>query len=281
VLISLNLRRCAIWAAIGHSVFVIALPGQTPPRDTTRRDTARVATLEAIRSTATRIERELFDSKPNVGRLSVSARELSAAPKMFSEADLLRSVQLLPGVEARNDFNAGLNVRGGEADQNLVLLDGYPIYNPFHLGGLFGTFIDPTVSRVDLFTGGFAAPYGGRLSSVLDVRSASEYRPGLHGTANLSLIASTASVGSPLDGGAGSWMVAGRRTYIDKAVELVTPERLPYDFQDVQSHVEYAFSNGLRIASTGYIGHDAFAYNEGSDSATFSWGKSVLGASVW
>src|SRR6185503_18040600 len=113
-------------------------------------DTSNVTTLPAMRSEGSRIEREMFDDKPNVGRLVVGSKELSAAPRFFSEADVLRAVQLLPGVEARNDFNAGMNVRGGESDQNLVLLDGYPIYSPFHLGGLFGTFIGPTVGRVDL-----------------------------------------------------------------------------------------------------------------------------------
>lgn len=282
----LRLIACVPGLCLASSFATAAGAQVTPPvrdtvrRDSTRRDTTRITTLEAIRSEATRIERQLFDEKPNVGRLSISGKELSAAPKMFSEADLLRAVQLLPGVEARNDFNAGLNIRGGEADQNLVLLDGYPIYNPFHLGGLFGTFVEPTVGRVDLFTGGFPAPYGGRLSSVLDVGSATEERPGVHGTANVSLIASSGSVGSPIRNGAGSWMVAARRTYIDKAVEMLTPERMPYDFQDAQSHLRYSFGNGLRLAATAYMGHDAFDYNEDSDSASFSWGNRVFGATI-
>ena len=128
-------------------------------------------TLPAVHSDTTRLERRLFESKPNVSNLSFSARELRSAPRFFAEADVLRSLQLMPGVEARNDFTAGMNVRGGEADQNLILLDGYPVYNPFHFGGLFGTFIDPAVGRVDMLTGGFPAPYGERLSSVMNVRS--------------------------------------------------------------------------------------------------------------
>jgi hypothetical protein len=278
---TIGLLRLTIAIGLGLPLAARAGAQATPPvRDTTRRDTTRITTLEAIRSEATRVERQLFDEKPNVGRLSISGKELSAAPKMFSEADLLRAVQLLPGVEARNDFNAGLNVRGGEADQNLVLLDGYPIYNPFHLGGLFGTFVEPTVGRVDLFTGGFPAPYGGRLSSVLDVGSATEERPGVHGTANVSLIASSGSVGSPIRNGAGSWMIAARRTYIDKAIDLLTPGRMPYDFQDAQSHVRYSFGNGLRVAATAYLGHDAFDYNESGDSASFSWGNRVFGTTI-
>src|SRR5204862_692995 len=100
------------------------------------------------------------------------------------------------GVEARNDFSAGLNVRGGEADQNLILLDGYPIFNPFHLGGLFGTFIDGAVGDLELRTGGFPAQFGGRLSSILDVKSAEETRAGLHGSATISMLSTNATLGS-------------------------------------------------------------------------------------
>jgi len=98
-------------------------------------------------------------------------------------------------VTARNDYSVGMNVRGGEADQNLVLLDGYPIYNPFHMGGLFGAFVEPMVDRVDFMTGGFPAAYGGRLSSVLDVHSAVEPRAGTHGRADVSMIATTVALG--------------------------------------------------------------------------------------
>ncbi len=256
---------------------------QTPP-DTVKRDTTRVTTLGPMRTEASRIERQIFDQIPAVGRLSVGAEELKAAPRFFSEADLLRTVQLLPGVEARNDFSAGMNVRGGEADQNLVLLDGYPIYNPFHLGGLFGTFVEPMVGRVEVFTGAFPASYGNRLSSVLDVRSATEARQGVHGTANISLIASQMSLGSSFATGMGSWKVAGRRTYIDQAVKTLTPEEMPYDFRDLQGHLVREFSNGLRFSMTAYAGHDQFRFvdqqTENRDEWEFSWGNRVFGTTV-
>ncbi len=152
--------------------------------DTTRvelRLQAEAQVLNAVRTEARPIDRELFDSRPAVGTVQITARAAEGVPKL-GEPDVLRIVQLLPGVEARNDFSTGFNVRGGEADQNLILLDGYPIYNPFHVGGLFSTFIDPTVGDITLMTGGFPARYGSRLSSVLDVHSADEARAGLHGT---------------------------------------------------------------------------------------------------
>ncbi len=221
-------------------------------------DTARVelrlepeaAVLGAVKTEARPIERDAFDTRPSVGTVQITSRAAEGVPK-FGEPDIIRVVQLLPGVEARNDFSTGLNVRGGEADQNLIQIDGYPIYNPFHLGGLFSTFIDPTVSDVQLLTGGFPARYGGRLSSVLDVRSADETRSGIHGDADLSVIASTLELGSAFDQGKGSWMIAGRRTYADEFVKLISTNQLPYHFRDEQGHVSFAFSPSTQAHGNG------------------------------
>src|SRR5512143_1021053 len=201
-----------------------------PANDTVRVELSletEAAVLNAVRTEARSVDRELFEARPNVGTVQLTSRAREGVPK-FGEPDIIRIVQLLPGVEARNDFSTGLNVRGGEADQNLILLDGYPIYNPFHLGGLFSTFIDPTVRDLTLMTGGFPARYGGRLSSVLDVHSMDEVRPGVHGAAELSLLATTAQVGGSFANAKGSWSLAGRRTYADKFVELISSNELPY-----------------------------------------------------
>ena len=237
-------------------------------------------TLPAVHSDTTRVERKLFESKPNVSNLSFSARELRSAPRFFAEADVLRSLQLMPGVEARNDFTAGMNVRGGEADQNLILLDGYPVYNPFHFGGLFGTFIDPAVGRVDMLTGGFPAPYGGRLSSVMNVRSTEDERRGVHGTAEVSLIASTLSLGGAL--GTGSWLVAGRRTYADQAINLVRKNAFPYHFYDLETHVAQTLPGGIQVAVTAYGGDDLlhFESTQAGERQRIVWGNRVVGTTL-
>jgi hypothetical protein len=241
----------------------------------------RPVMLPTVRTEAPRPERRLFETKPNVSALSVTSRELTSAPRFFAEADVLRSLQLMPGVEARNDYTAGMNVRGGEADQNLVLLDGYPVYNPFHFGGLFGTFIDPAVSRVDMLTGGFPAPYGGRLSSVLNVRSAEDDRHGLHGTSEVSLVASTLSLGGALGSG-GSWLVAGRRTYADQAINLVKKNAFPYHFFDLETHVAHTLPGGLRLAVTGYGGDDLLHFESTTEGERQDvlWGNRVVGATL-
>ena len=259
--------------------------------DTTRvelRLAAEAALLGPVRTEARAVDREAFEARPNVGTVQLTARAAEGVPR-FGEPDVIRVVQLLPGVEARNDFSTGLNVRGGEADQNLILLDGYPIYNPFHLGGLFSTFMVPTVRDLTLMTGGFPARYGGRLSSVLDVHSADEPRAGVHGTAEVSLLATTAALGGAFAGGKGSWTLAGRRTYADKFVELISTNTLPYHFRDEQAHASYAFTPSAHLSFTIYNGRDALDANlaslgdsssAGAGTIRFGWGNTVAGATL-
>jgi hypothetical protein len=248
--------------------------------DTTRRDTTRrVQTLPAVETRAARPERQTFEQKPNVGAVSITASELTSAPRFFGEADVLRAIRLLPGVNARNDYSVGMNVRGGEADQNLVLLDGYPIYNPFHMGGLFGAFVEPMVDRVDFLTGGFPAAYGGRLSSVLDVRSKTEPRSGLHGRADVSLIATTVGVGSGMQQGEGTWTVAVRRTYADRVADWFG-ETLPYHFYDAQAHVVSRLPRDWKLAITLYGNEDDLLQAEADETWKINWGNKLAGATL-
>ena len=272
-----RLRRCCLGALVlSHSA--VALPAQARPADTAA---TRPVRLPAVHTTAKLLERERFEQKPNVAAVSLESPALRAVPRFLSEGDVLRVVQLLPGVQARNDYSTGLNVRGGEADQNLILLDGYPIYNPFHLGGLFGTFIDPAVGRIDMLTGGFPAAYGGRLSSVLDVRSMEESRRGVHGTAEASLISSSLSLGGAMGDGKGSWLVAARRTYADKAADMYQRNSLPYHFRDAQAHVVRDLFGGVRLAVTAYDGLDRLdVKTNGNEDYWLSWGNRVLGATL-
>ncbi|MEO9034900.1 MAG: carboxypeptidase regulatory-like domain-containing protein [Gemmatimonadaceae bacterium] len=261
--------------------------------DTTRVDfklETEAALLGAVKTQARPVDRDLFDNRPGVGTVQMTAHAAEGVPK-FGEPDVLRIVQLLPGVEARNDFSTGLNVRGGESDQNLILIDGYPIYNPFHVGGLFSTFIDPTVADVTLMTGGFPARYGGRLSAVLDVRSAEDVQSGIHGTEELSVLASTLEFGGAFDHGKGSWMIAGRRTYADKFVDLISTQKLPYHFRDEQAHFAYSFTPSTKLSFTVYDGRDdlnasvaQFGDSTNNDPSggqfEFGWGNAVLGATL-
>lgn len=261
-------------------LLAVGKPGsaQEPPRDTARPPAVRLPTIE---TTAPRPEREAYETKPDVGTIRLKPGELTASPRFFGESDILRAVRTLPGVNARNDYSVGMNVRGGEADQNLVLLDGYPVYNPFHMGGLFGAFVEPMVDRIDFLTGAFPAAYGGRLSSVLDVRSAKEPRPKVHGRVDVSFIATTLALGRGMQNGQGTWTVAARRTYADKFADLYERGSLPYHFHDAQAHITRVLPGRLRWSATAYANTDKMVMdNSGTDDVDLDWGNRILGTTL-
>jgi hypothetical protein len=255
--------------------------------------------LAPVNTIAKTPERGRFEEQATPSVVSISGAEVRRVPAI-GETDVLRSVALLPGVIARNDFSAGFNVRGGEADQNLVLLDGIPIYNPFHLGGLFGTFIDKAVSGVDVITGAFPTRYGGRLSSVLDVKSLEETRRGAHGTAEISMLSSSLFSGGSLATGKMSWNFAVRRTYADKVVEWIRGSNdFPYHFSDAQFHGRLLLPKGGTLGLTAYVGKDLLYHKEepsqvvafptpgepepsddDEESVTFDWGNRIAGLTL-
>lgn len=246
--------------------------------------TASTTELRAVRVEAQATERAQFLGNAPPGVVSVTGQVVRQLP-VIGEPDVLRVVQLLPGVVATNDFTAGYNVRGGESDQNLVLLDGFPLYNPFHLGGLFGTFIDETVASFELMPGVFPARHGGRLSSVLTVQPKAEERSGVHGKASVSLLASTLALGGTMRGKT-SWNVAARRTYADKFLALFSDRQLPYWFTDLQAHVRHALPGGGALSLTGYWGSDVLdaslatfgdSSQAGGGRLQFDWGNRLVG----
>jgi hypothetical protein len=280
---TLQLRAVGLVEA---EVPVTVRAGETTFVDVAMRSSA--VSLEAVRIDAAAAEREAFVSKPNVGSLGLTARAMQAVPRL-GEADPMRVIAMTPGVQSRNDFSTGFNVRGGESDQNLILLDEYPIYNPFHLGGLFSTFIASATRNVQLYNGAFPSRYGGRLSSVIDVQSKEDPRPGVHGSADVSMLASTLSAGGAI-GDRGTWMVAGRRTYADQVAKVFTDDDVPYYFRDEQAHVAFELPRALRLTATLYDGRDVLdgSFGQISDSSTdasdgrffLDWGNLVAGATL-
>jgi len=258
--------------------------------------------LAPVRTVAKAPERVRFEEQATPSVVTITGNEVRRVPAI-GETDVLRSVALLPGVVARNDFSAGFNVRGGEADQNLVLLDGIPIYNPFHLGGLFGTFIDKAVSGVDVITGAFPSRYGGRLSSVIDVKSLEETRRGAHGAAEVSLLSSSVFGGGGVSDGRLSWNFAARRTYADKVVQWLRGRNdFPYHFQDAQFRGRFLLPSGGSLGLTAYAGKDLLyhvdddvteggvidgpngpiivAVDDEDETVKFDWGNRVVGLTL-
>jgi hypothetical protein len=246
--------------------------------------------LEAMRTEAERTPEQAQARAPAGPTVtSLGAREMAVIPAV-GETDVLRAASLLPGIAARNDFWAGFNVRGGESDQTQVRLDGMPVFSPFHLGGLFSTFIPEAVRGVEARAGALPASHGGRLSGALDVESSNDAREGVHGAVDLSVISATAKLGGALGKG-GSWNVAARRTYADALADVVMePGAFPYHFQDAQLHVARATPRGGTLRLTAYAGLDLLNPTsstntdalgaEGSNTFRFDWGNRLVGLAL-
>jgi len=239
--------------------------------------------LPAYDAVARSADRERFEDQAQVSTRSLDIGDIRAVPGL-AESDLLRTVQLMPGVVARNDFSVGLNVRGGDADQNLVLLDGQVVFNPFHLGGLVSTFADDAVEGLEFLAGGFPARYGGRLASVLDISQRDGNPERVHGSAAVSLLSSKLSLNGPLPGGAGTWIIAGRRTYADKVVSALSSEEFPYHFQDLVGRVTLPRVLGGVLSATAFTSGDYFhvvlseaTTGQASRDFRFNWGNGVAG----
>jgi len=242
-------------------------------------------TLAPLNAVARSPERERFEEAAQVSTRSLDVRDIRVTPGL-AESDLLRTVQLLPGVVARNDYSVGLNVRGGDADQNLVLLDGQVVFNPFHLGGLVSTFADDAVQGLDFVAGGFPARYGGRLASVLDVAQRDGGSDGVHGSAAASLLSSKLALDGPLPGGAGTWLVAARRTYADGLVAALSSEEFPYHFQDLVGRITLPHVFGGVLSATGFASGDYFRLTlseattgQSEQDFRFDWGNGLAGLS--
>jgi len=245
-------------------------------------------------------QRERYERSGGVTVQEMNRQELKAIPGV-AEPDPMKSVEVLPGVTRVSDFTAAFNVRGGSADQNLILLDGMPIFNPFHAMGLFSVFNGDMVQRAELHSGGFPAEFGGRTSSVLRVES--DLGDGELGVdAGVSLIASRAAVKGGLSEdlrerlglASARWRVSGRRSYLDVLTRPFLNAPFPYRLNDLQGAFEAWTRNGDRVRITGYSGRDIIdiadlailggdATDEPPDISIFNtewrWGNDAVGAS--
>ncbi len=190
--------------------------------------------------------------------IKVTQAQLQSLPTL-AEADIFRTLQALPGVLQASEFSTGLIIRGGNTDQNLILLDGITVYNPSHLGGVFSNFIVEAVKEANLTKGGFNAEYGGRLSAVLDVISREGNRNKIKLKTDISLLSAKATAEGPFYKGA--WLISGRRTYFDKVFEALNFNGIPpYYFYDIQGHAFTDLTYKDRISVSFYNGIDDFEY---------------------
>jgi hypothetical protein len=198
--------------------------------------------------------RERFERIAQTSTVTLEPVEMKTIPGV-AEPDVARTIQLLPGTVAKHDFSAGLNVRGGENDQNLIRLDGVPVFNPTHIGGLFGTFDPNALRSAEFITGGFPAGYGGRLSSVLDLSVKDGARDvGAQGA--VSVLSAKLLLEGPVPGTSATYLIGGRRTYADQLADNFTDDPFTYYFLDGIAKVTLPLGRGASLSATGYWGHD-------------------------
>ncbi len=204
-------------------------------------------------------EKVIRQFKLQPSRITITTREIKALPAI-AEPDLFRTLQALPGVLSPSEFSTGLVIRGGNTDQNLILLDGITVYNPSHLGGVFSNFILDAVKDAELIKGGYNAEYGGRLSAVLNVTSREGNRNQFEGHSSISLLSAQTTLEGPSYKGA--WLVAARRTYFDQVLKSTDINVPPYYFYDLQGHVFMDLSSKDRINVSFYSGLDNLVFSD-------------------
>lgn len=204
-----------------------------------------------------------IQERTQMSSIEVPMKQLESLPVLLGEKDVIKTLQLLPGVQSGGEGGSGMYVRGGGPDQNLILLDGVPIYNASHLFGFFSIFTPEAINNVTLTKGGFPARYGGRLSSVLDIRMKDGNMKKIHGNISTGLIATKLMLEGPLIKDKASFVVSGRRTYIDLLARpfMNSESKFGYYFYDLTGKLNYKFSDKDRIFVSGYFGQDK-AYGE-------------------
>lgn len=219
-------------------------------------------------------------SNINPGNLELSMNDIKKLPVLFGEKDPIKILQLLPGIKSSGEGNSGFHVRGGTSDQNLVLLDEAIVYNPSHMLGFFSTFNADAIKDLSIYKGGMPAQYGGRLSSVLDIRmndgNNQKYKVG----GGIGLIASRISVEGPIVEDKSSFLITGRRTYADMFLKLSDDPSLNGNtlyFYDLNAKANFKFSPTDRLFLSGYFGRDVFGLQStfgidwGNATGTLRW----------
>jgi len=221
-------------------------------------------------------------TKAQMGTETINMSAISKVPVIFGEKDLLKTIQLLPGVKSAGEGNSGFFVRGGGADQNLILLDEAPVYNATHLLGFFSTFNSDAIKDATIIKGNSSSQYGGRLSSVLDVKMKEGNNQDYTVNGGIGLISSKVSIEGPLQKNKSSFILSGRRTYADmflKATEKFK-DNILY-FYDLNAKANYQINAKNKVYISGYFGRDElglgqdFGIDWGNKTGTIRWNKII------
>ena len=237
--------------------------------------------LDAVVVSAERDDANVTSTEMGVEKINV--KDIEAIPVFFGEKDILKTIQLLPGVKSAGEGSSGFFVRGGAADQNLVLLDGAPVYNASHLLGFFSVFNSDALKDVKLYKGTAPSKFGGRLSSVMDIKMKEGNLKRFSASGGLGLISSRLTLEGPIVKNKGSFILSGRRTYADLFLKLANDSIQPLAdkttlfFYDLNAKANYRLGDKDRIFISGYFGRDKFGID---DQFGFDWGN-LTGTMRW
>lgn len=248
---------------------------------------ATVNQLEEVVVSARRQE-DYVSRSAQMSQIEIPIQQIKKIPAFFGEKDVLKVLQLMPGVQKGTEGQTGLYVRGGGPDQNLIILDDAVVYNANHLFGFFSIFNSDALKSVELTKGGFPARYGGRLSSVLEMNMKEGSKEKLHGEGGIGLISSRLTLEGPISKGKSSFLVSGRRTYIDiLARPLIARQQRGdesqvkpgYYFYDLNAKINYDLGAKDKVYLSGYFGRDRFYVSESSSTsqndAGLNWGNAT------
>ncbi len=244
--------------------------------------TPRAIALDSVFVVAEHLE--TIEKKTEMSTIEIPIRQLKMLPALLGEVDVIKSIQLLPGVQSGSEGSSGLYVRGGAPDQNLILLDGAPVYNVSHLFGFFSVFNADAVKNIKLIKGGFPARYGGRLSSVVEINMKEGNNQEFNAQATIGLISSRFMLEGPFKKDKTSFIVTARRTYVDVLMKPFLNDEDGnggYYFTDVNAKVNHIFSSKNRLYLSLYTGLDKFYFDDqqnesfdtSSEKGDLKWGN--------
>lgn len=238
---------------------------------------SQASLLEEVVITSKEVDENV--TKNRMGYAQLSSKTIKNVPALMGEVDIIRAIRLLPGVQMTSETSSGFSVRGGSPDQNLILLDEAVVYNPSHLFGFFSTFNNDAVKNVEFYKGNMPVRYGGRLSSLLDIRmkEGNNQRFTLNG--GISPISARLTVEAPIVKDKGSIILSGRRTYADllarTASRKESVDNTALFFYDLNMKANYTLNENNRIFISSYAGRDVLSFKSpsGSFSTDFRWGN--------
>lgn len=238
--------------------------------------------LEEIIVTAGSLKEKLNTPQMSVEKLT--SKEAKQIPALFGEVDIIKTIQLKPGVQSGGEGTSGLYIRGGGPDQNLFVLDEAIVYNASHLFGLFSTFNPDAVKGISLYKGDFPSEYGGRLSSVVDIKLNDGNNRKFGGSGGLGLISSRLTLEGPIQKEKSSFMISGRRTYFDVITRAINRSQrdnpnfnpIPdYYFYDLNAKANFDLGEKDKLFISGYFGRDVFGFSSGIFGIDFNWGNAT------